>query len=517
MIFSPSSSINNTRYGSIQPPGKFVTERWNLHCLSDTESAMPLLSRVPCFSSGSVRTPSRPFLPRSQFGMPRIVAVIIIVAGSELAVSLRPSGLYLWWNDQHQHQHQLCIVSCLSAVFKMNRIRQGIAGLVLVLSYIGLLRSMVMIHNNTNWTMMIRMILSQDVNTDEKEIDTRRSIDIVSMGSNTRPEYLEMQRQTFGLHESVRAFYPVTEANDTDASCSRSNGLTSDGVLDVIQFCNRTDTQTETNNPNSALSELMKRLFKPRRESGWLCAQKRPVEALSQLLFKYKAGLEIPQYVILTDDDTFLPNMESLNHLLREEYPPNVPFVLGACFIYAKDYSVPFGGFGSMFTRAAIKNMMHPIECSKKRGNSKDSRSRLSCAQLNANVMGEKYFFRNGMSVAELMYEYSAKQPFTNLSAWQSKGFCMHSDHALAYFINSYHIALPAQSTYQDPDRIHPLVVRHGYTRFKEEQCENKKTACNASNHVCHYIRPDAMKALFLERYDRQGATSNISTLGAPL
>lgn len=337
----------------------------------------------------------------------------------------------------------------------------------------------------TSWS----VIISSTITRSAVDGNSANSIDILSSGSASRLEYLEAQRRTFGSHKSVRAFFPVTELNDTDAFCTDS--LTMAQVLDVINYCNTTPPITDS------LSALMTRLFRPTRQPGWLCAQKRPVEAFYQLLQKYKNGLVIPRYVIIMDDDSFLANVDSLNRLLWKNYPPDVPFVVTTCPISSAGFMIPYGGFGSIFTREAIHNLMHPIDCSSARRR-EDRRSKLSCDQLEANVIGEKRFFRNGMSIADLMYEYSAQQPFSGVDSWSGRGFCMHSDHALGYFINSYYIALPATARAEVPNPKKPFLTRHGFTRLKKKQCDNKKAACDATTLFCHYIKPDQMDALFI-------------------
>lgn len=62
-------------------------------------------------------------------------------------------------------------------------------------------------------------------------------IDIVTVGSNTRPNYQETQRQTFGSHPSVRHFFRLTEYNDTEIDCHRN--LTTDQVHAIRYRCSK--------------------------------------------------------------------------------------------------------------------------------------------------------------------------------------------------------------------------------------------------------------------------------------
>jgi hypothetical protein len=61
------------------------------------------------------------------------------------------------------------------------------------------------------------------------------------------------------------------------------------------------------------------------------------------------------------------------------------------------------------------------------------------------NYVNETLFFRNGMSVADLMITYMQGLPFTKIQEWKANtfGYCFHSDHILAYFLNFYFITVP--------------------------------------------------------------------------
>lgn len=45
----------------------------------------------------------------------------------------------------------------------------------------------------------------------------------------------------------------------------------------------------------------MPRTFIPSNSNGWVCAQRRPLRALSHVLLLYD-----PMYILLADDDTFV-------------------------------------------------------------------------------------------------------------------------------------------------------------------------------------------------------------------
>jgi hypothetical protein len=326
------------------------------------------------------------------------------------------------------------------------------------------------------------------------------TIDILSIGSAARPHYLQAQLETFASHPTIRAFYPITEVNDTDSTCSQK--LTTEQYDRVVQYCNVSTNISSKVNP---MLNVMNFLFDPthpdRAGHGWLCAQKRPVEAVVQLLRKYKTIGNVPDYLIILDDDSYIANMESLQQLLLT-YPSHMPSAVAACPFDISGFVFPWGGHGSFWTRTAMRNFMHPIDCTKS-GQRYDRRSKLTCAQLERNLMGEKRFFHNNMSVADLMYEYSMQQPFTKVFNWQGVGYCMHSDHALAYFINFYLISLPDYGRVKRRRRRQPLQTIHGYVSLKPKQC-HKKLECSRNHTFCHYMTPEMMYPLYTERYEHR-------------
>ena len=257
----------------------------------------------------------------------------------------------------------------------------------------------------------------------EQRTPFSESIDIISVGSMLKDAYQDAQKNTFATHSMVRTFYRITEANDTDTSCF--NDLTTDQIDDIIKFCSITEGQ-------SFESKLFRNiLFEPRKHAGWICAQKRPIDGLYKVLQNYRnQHITIPDYLILIDDDTYL-NIDSVSALLRDKYPPTVPNVVAGCnfrFLnHRSSFTFPYGGFGSFLPRAAIQRLMQPIYCDdvNTEGIISDPFARLACWRLDQNSLGEKPFFKNGMSVADLMYQFAANQPYEDVGNWKG-GFCLH-------------------------------------------------------------------------------------------
>lgn len=337
-------------------------------------------------------------------------------------------------------------------------------------------------------------IMEKGEYNEPREGDVRGPIiDVISVGSITKPDHQAAQLRTIGKHASVRNFFFVTELNDTDASCYSS--LTNDQIADIVRFCNTTLV--------SATMEgeiLRRRLFSPKHNAGWMCAQKRPIDGLHIALEHYKLN-PLPNYLIIIDDDTYM-NMEAMVETMTESYPESDCRVVAGCRLnYPKKiaFSFPIGGFGSILTRAALMRLMKPIYCNHEVG--KDDFTRFACWRLDQNNVGEANYFRGGMSVADLMYKYSAVLPFTRVNEWDRTGYCFHSDHTLGYFCNFYHIGAPLEGAALS-DKIR---VKHSYEYLAgSPECKNTKSKCTVDSRICHYIKPERMVILYDEQHAEQ-------------
>ena len=318
-----------------------------------------------------------------------------------------------------------------------------------------------------------------------------KSIDIISTGTMLKPELQQAQYDTFVSHPAVRNYYRITELNDTEQACSTN--LTKMQYDMVQKFCTR---KNSNNNYTSKILKLLhedngKSSFKP-RSIGWLCAQKRPIDGLYNALHPYQISTtsarnypnianyddmvldrkynrfvspqDLPKYLIIMDDDTYM-NMTYIVDMLNRHYPNyNEPHILAGCllrFNVKVIYRFPFGGYGTIITRKVMEKLIRPIYCHGKRKNDSIARfsnnensniwnvlihfgfSRNVCRQLQQNLIGELAYFRDGMSILDLMHAFSSKLSFTKVESWANgTGYCFHSDHALAYFFGYYHIGV---------------------------------------------------------------------------
>lgn len=336
-------------------------------------------------------------------------------------------------------------------------------------------------------------------------------IDIVSIGSQSRPQYQDAQELTFGSHVTVRNFFRITEADDLETSCH--SNLTLDDVVGITRFCRRRSRQIVKKHFH--LSSMRRNyatgrwLEKKKNPVGWMCAQKRPADGFRRVLKMYENTTTIPDYLFVMDDDTYV-NMANVTNFLPGNYPADQALAVAGCMIRSDlvkhNFTIPFGGFGMIFTRPAIENFLRPIHCQNRSENNDDEFLRLACWRLSQNPIGELPLFKEGMNVVDLMQAYVSNQPYQNYKEWNEVGFCLHSDWLWGYFVNFYHIAVRTV----DPTFRHLLEERlRGYmdsliyaggqtsaVRPERKECDNKADKCTADSHLCHYVTPDQMRNL---------------------
>uniref|UniRef100_A0A6U1S7A2 N-acetylgalactosaminide beta-1,3-galactosyltransferase n=1 Tax=Cyclophora tenuis TaxID=216820 RepID=A0A6U1S7A2_CYCTE len=244
---------------------------------------------------------------------------------------------------------------------------------------------------------------------------------------------------------------------------------------------------------------------------GWMCAQARPTVAFPALLRKYQSEMEtrpkntLPDYVLVLDDDTYY-NMEMVGQYLKQ-YDAETPRAIAGCMvrspIWLIHYTIPFGGFGLIMSRGALKNFMKPVNCS---STVKDEFSESACRRLKDNQIDEEAYFRDGMSVSELMETYTSSQPYRLHHNW-TIGYCLHSDWMWGFFINYYNISKHVDDPFYKNvvqsrmDGYNGSEIYAGENNRKEiEQrkiCNNDSPRkCNATTPICHYQTPASMERL---------------------
>ena len=417
-------------------------------------------------------------------------------------------------------------------------------------------------------------------------------IDIVSTGSKTKLDFVTTQQYaSFGTHSSVRYFMPVTEDHDTDRACAQQLSISQYEA--VLQFCQQKSPSKQdppmtsswssflfpffvssTNNFDSA-GKLRQLLFRPKRGDnherniGWLCAQQRPVDGLRIILDQYRQLVRpqprpphmnhpqngsghndtattahesindvLPDYLIFMDDDTYI-HMDNLLDTLVEGYPAHEIQVLSGC-VYHKPrpfLAFPWGGYGTILSRAALQRFFQPIHCPNtttgsatfhddSSNNSDGTFAEYVCWRIHQhNYINESLFFRNGMSVADLMITFMQQYSFSKINEWNNRtfGYCFHSDHTLGYFLNFYFITTRDLPPFPLSSSDDPATVTANTFHFMERLRQNSPITsidpCNAecgrtgyhlcrSNpqrdrrqqpRICHKIQPEDMRRLYTE------------------
>jgi hypothetical protein len=277
-------------------------------------------------------------------------------------------------------------------------------------------------------------VVFQETNTTRVAVETSAIhplvVDIVSIGSLNRPEYQEAQKETFGSHTIVRNFFNITERDD-DSLCGTK--LSVEDVGNIQKWCK---SKEDWDLQSKALMTSLQAFYGPSkgRESqtgiaSWMCAQNRAVQGLLKAMQHYNStGQPLPDFLILMKDDTYY-NIELFqeNFQVRSHsQSPSTPLALAGCMDAQKGmpFTSPDTGFGLMLSRGALKNMLRPLYC-QPGPPSRDHRE--VCSRLEENQIGERSLYREGMSLAGLMYAYSTYQPFTEYRKW-TLGYCWHSD-----------------------------------------------------------------------------------------
>jgi hypothetical protein len=133
---------------------------------------------------------------------------------------------------------------------------------------------------------------------------------------------------------------------------------------------------------------------------------------------------------------------------------------------------------------------MLPINCSLDK---MDTFSKEVCSQVNANQIGEKALFKDGMSVSDLQNAYTTFQPFTKYAEWTT-GFCLHSDWVWGFFTNFYSLAKHSdEERFRDVPHDRIEGYNHSEMYGLQRVCRYERAMCDGSSPICHYQKPDDM------------------------
>jgi hypothetical protein len=268
-------------------------------------------------------------------------------------------------------------------------------------------------------------------------------------------------------------------------------------VQEIAAFCH-----TSYPNQTEASRLIRQKKFLPRDDPGWLCAQKRPLDGLAVMMKDdYPSDDLLPDYLLLIDDDSFV-NVAATLKLLSLAHPPTAPDAVSGCRLIGPNslnFAFPVGGFGAILTKRTLQNMRKPIYC---QASQPDKFTQFACWRLEVNDMLERRFFREGMSVVDLLTAYSKGMPFSQYKQWvDGQGFCLHSDLALAYFVDYYHVAVPddvlKRRRISDNMRFQYLGFINFNNTKKNDQCAFEGENCHVESKICHYMNPLQMRELW--------------------
>jgi ribosomal protein L17 len=315
-------------------------------------------------------------------------------------------------------------------------------------------------------------------------------VDILSIGSKSRMDYIESQQKTFASHPTVRNFFYATEQVDADPECSTK--LTDVGVLGISNYCHKKSWPSNQTLMDGITGHFMTPdfIFKKENPVGWLCAQGRPIHGLFKVQAHYKeTGQRLPDVLVLMDDDS-LYNMDLLEQRFSIR-PAGQTLAVAGCRVdfgiinkatkERTEFSYYHGGFGLAMSRQTLELLMNPIDCS-------FPQSKEVCRLLEQNRIGEYDEFSNGMSMIDLIQEYVANSKFTARGKW-THGYCMHSDVMVSYMFDLLSNVYPEA-------RLQKL-----------RQCWNTKESCNGAAAACHYVTPEIMKRVTEQQREKMRNT----------
>ena len=272
----------------------------------------------------------------------------------------------------------------------------------------------------------------------------RTIIDVISIASQDRKEYVETQSELFQKHATVRHFWNVTEVDDGVQWMNCSTTMTERSVKRYIQQCRkRHNTQFL----------IQYRYFVPgwvlRKPNpiGWVCAQVRPGSAIAALGKKYTSSMvELPDFALLIDDDTIF-HMDILEKHLQKYNDDDTTTTTSTAKIWAGCLTTLsrahftryayFGGAGLVWSKGSLNRLIQRIHCHSTTNPATTTTSQdLSlfveqvCQRIDQNLIMEKDVFVEGM----YMYEFIDRVYHTNPN-------CFFSDWLLSYFINYYYLS----------------------------------------------------------------------------
>ena len=159
------------------------------------------------------------------------------------------------------------------------------------------------------------------IHTQPKQLSsTSPIVDVVSIGSMSRLDYLTAQVETWASHRSTRHFWGFSEAQDFNQECAFS--FSPSELEEYVTGC-QDILRTFENQDDDLLKTFFSNFYGATEggirsgDAGWICAQRRLGRTFGWLHSQYAEGVTvIPDYLVLVDDDTYM-DMEEVLKLLK--------------------------------------------------------------------------------------------------------------------------------------------------------------------------------------------------------
>mmetsp|Transcript_30694 Transcript_30694/g.74352 ORF Transcript_30694/g.74352 Transcript_30694/m.74352 type:complete len:485 (+) Transcript_30694:298-1752(+) len=376
----------------------------------------------------------------------------------------------------------------------------------------------------------------QQSSSSSSQTTTTTIIDFISVGSNTRHHYLDAQRESFhalshwaaasspSTNWTVRKIMTYTENDDSERHCSTN--LTTRQVMQVSKFCRGRRTASFSWKMNRMIQFFAHSQFLSKKGDdmiGWLCAQKRLPESFANGLKSYnnRNHDDLPDYLILIDDDTFI-NLPLMVPQLLKSYPKSQSYTVAGCLVASNVHGFPWGGFGAIITKTAIQRLLQPLYCNfddnstaakvhqlppnvatqRHRDLTLHEFETLACNRIESNLIGERSVYETGMNLADLLQAYISRWNYTSVETWGSQpndlpGLCLHSDWIIGVWLNTFFVGRAyggSGITDKDEDRIHPYLQSDLARQGPNSQCGfDSDEKCTNTTHICHHVSSQKM------------------------
>ena len=130
--------------------------------------------------------------------------------------------------------------------------------------------------------------------------------------------------------------------------------------------------------------------------------------------------------MIILDDDSYI-NVELFQDSFAKMGSSDDLFFAGCLIRHPmgpKEANItnPFGGFGSILSNGALRNLFRPIHCPTFGlvSNEESTSNEAICNQLDDDIVWERQYFQNGMSLTELMHRYTSAEWYRRVDEWKT-------------------------------------------------------------------------------------------------